>query len=564
MKEAKHPKGIYVLFFTEMWERFGFYLMIGIFAMYMTNSAGMDFDDEKKSDIYGTYLGLVYLTPFIGGLLADRVLGYRRSILIGGVFMALGYFGLSVVGNETIFYLSLLCIIIGNGFFKPNISVLVGNLYNNEKYASKKDAGYTIFYMGINIGSFFCNFIAAFLRIEYGWGYAFAAAGVGMVIGLIIFMAGTKHIKEADIMKPKNDNDWSMGKILAVVFLPVAICGYLGWIIPGNIFGTDGNDAFLIGSIPVIVFYISLFIRANDEDKKPVGALLYVFFAVVVFWAVFHQNGDALTVWAKDHTHREIPASVSGVMHTLKLEQTVKNDKYANMPEAEFKTHLDSLKGVSEALKKSGKKKEYEQVALIISQREESRSYLSNLPADQKPPLNGEMKLIPTELFQSINPFWVVCLSPLVVALFAFLARRGKQISTPTKIALGLLITGLSALVMVGAVGATDMKMDKSSAMWLIMSYCVITFGELCLSPMGLSLVSKLSPPRFTALLMGGWFLSTAIGNKFAGIMSHMYETFENKANFFWMNFAACVFAFLLLFVGLKRLNKVMREKGVN
>lgn len=563
MKQKKHPKGIYVLFFTEMWERFGFYLMIGIFAMYMTNSAGMGFDDGKKSDIYGTYLGLVYLTPFIGGLLADRLLGYRRSIIIGGLFMALGYFGLSVVGNETIFYLSLLCIIIGNGFFKPNISVLVGNLYNKEEYLDKKDAGYNIFYMGINIGSFFCNFVAAFLRIEYGWGYAFAAAGVGMLIGLVIFIAGTKHIKEADILKPKQDNDWSLAKIFSIVFIPVAICGFLGWIIPENIFGSDGNDAFLFGSVPVIVFYVSLYLRASDEDKRPVGALLYVFFAVVVFWAVFHQNGDALTVWAKDHTHREIPASVEGLAHTLKLEQTVTNDKYATMPAEQFKAHMDSLKAVSETLKKEGKKKEREANDLIISNREESRTYLATLPTSQKPPFNGEMKLVPTELFQSINPFWVICLTPVVVGLFGFLKRRGKAVSTPTKIALGLLITGLSAVVMVAAVKSIDMAHDKASAWWLMMSYCVITFGELCLSPMGLSLVSKLSPPRFTALLMGGWFLSTAIGNKFAGIMSGLYEGFEDKANFFWMNCAACVGAFLLLFVALRSLNKVMREKGV-
>ncbi|HUP13370.1 MAG TPA: oligopeptide:H+ symporter, partial [Niastella sp.] len=412
----------------------------------------------------------VYLTPFIGGLLADRILGYRRAIFIGGSFMALGYFGLSVVGNETIFYLSLLCIIIGNGFFKPNISVLVGNLYNKAEYIDKKDAGYNIFYMGINIGSFFCNFVAAFLRIKYGWGYAFAAAGVGMVIGLIIFMAGTKHIKEADIMKPKQPNDWSLGRIFSVVFIPVAICGILGWLIPGNLFGTDGNDAFLFGSIPVIVFYLSLYFRANDEDKKPVGALLYVFFAVTVFWAVFHQNGDALTVWAKDHTHREIPAAAKGLANTLMLEQTVTNDKYANMPQAQFTAHIDSLKGVSKSLKEAGKKKEHEQMDLVISQREDSRSYLSNLPAAQKPAPGGEMKLVPTELFQSINPFWVICLTPVVVGLFGFLKRRGKQVSTPTKIALGLLITGLSAVVMVAAVKSVDMAQDKSSAWWLFMS----------------------------------------------------------------------------------------------
>ena len=181
---AKHPKGLYVLFFTEMWERFGYYLMLGIFSLYMLDSVdngGMGFSAIKKSDIYGTYLGLVYLTPFIGGLLADRVFGFRKSVVAGGLLMAAGYLALAIPG-ETSFYVALLLIILGNGFFKPNISVLVGNLYNDDKYRANKDAGYNIFYMGINIGAFVCNFVAAYMRINYGWGWAFAALGVGGVI----------------------------------------------------------------------------------------------------------------------------------------------------------------------------------------------------------------------------------------------------------------------------------------------------------------------------------------------------------------------------------------------
>lgn len=522
---AKHPKGLYVLFFTEMWERFGYYLMLGIFSLYMLDSAehgGMGFDAVKKSDIYGTYLGLVYLTPFIGGLLADRIFGFRKSIIAGGLLMAAGYLGLALPG-EQVFYVSLLLIILGNGFFKPNISVLVGNLYNDDRYKANKDSGYNIFYMGINIGAFVCNFVAAYMRINYGWGWAFAAAGVGMLIGVIIFLGGTKHIKHADVMKPVQKEDMAMSKIFAFVLLPVIICGIIGYALPGNIFGTDSNDAFLFGCIPVVIFYASLWARASKEDKNPIAALLSVMVCVIIFWAVFHQNGDALTVWAKDHTDREMPASIASVAQKVNMAQEVTYDP-------------NNVEG----------------------------TYFENLQLESRPKSGQSLLLFSTELYQSINPFWVVLLTPVVVGLWGFLRTKKREPSTPAKIALGLFITGLSTLVMVAAVSSIQMGDEKASSWWLIASYGVVTFGELCLSPMGLSLVSKLSPPRLTALMMGGWFLSTAIGNKLSGMLSGLWEGIDNKANFFLINFALCMGATLMLLVLLKWLRKVMNEKGVH
>src|SRR6185295_3440291 len=189
-----HPKALYVLFFTEMWERFGYYLMVGIFFLFLidpTSNGGKGLGTAGAADIVGSFIALVYLTPFIGGLIADRYLGYRRSIILGGSLMACGYLGLSIQG-DTSMYLSLLLIIVGNGFFKPNISTLLGNIYSADELKPRKDAAYGIFYMGINIGAFFCNFVAAYLRNYYGWGYAFAAAGIGMIIGLIIFISNMK------------------------------------------------------------------------------------------------------------------------------------------------------------------------------------------------------------------------------------------------------------------------------------------------------------------------------------------------------------------------------------
>ncbi len=558
-----HPKGLYVLFFTEMWERFGYYLMLGIFSLYMIDAAengGMGFSGEKKSDIYGTYIGLVYLTPFIGGLLADRILGYRRSIIIGGLLMALGYFGLSMPGEST-FYISLLCIILGNGFFKPNISTLVGNLYNNNTYSSKKDAGFNIFYMGINIGALVCNFVASFLRINYGWGYAFAAAGVGMLIGIIIFIIGTKHIREADVKKPVEQGDMSTGRILGVTILPMIGFGILGYMIPGNIFGTDSNDAFLIGCIPVVAFFIFLWKKANATDKQPIAALLSVFACIVIFWAVFHQNGDALTEWAEHHTDREMSKGVSDVAEKVHLNQTVTyNAKISAMSDEEFESYTAEMTKGIDKLPKAEQKKINEEVGGL----ETSRKYFENMEAPKKPADGGSLKLFSAELYQSINPFWVILLTPVVVGIFGFLRRRGKEPSTAAKITLGLFITALSAFVMVACVKSMSFGNEKASSWWLIASYGVITIGELCLSPMGLSLVSKLSPPRITALMMGGFFLSTSIGNKLSGILSGMWNGFEDKSNFFLMNFALVMVATISLLLLLKWLNRVLKAKNIS
>jgi len=283
-KQRKHPAGLPYLFFSEMWERFGYYLMLGIFFLYMTDSikGGMAMDRKEAADIFGTFIALVFLTPFIGGLLADRVLGYRTSIIIGGILMGLGYFGLGLE-NDSTFYFSLLLIIIGNGFFKPNISTLLGNLYNEPQYKERKDSGYNIFYMGINVGAFICNFFAAYLRNTFGWGEAFMAAGAGMFLGVLIFWMGNKHYKHADVRVPTNPEDMSLPRIFSIVLLPAFIAGFLGWMIPGNAFGSDSTDAFIFGALPVALFYVSLFVRANKEDRGPIAALLSIFAVVIIF-----------------------------------------------------------------------------------------------------------------------------------------------------------------------------------------------------------------------------------------------------------------------------------------
>ncbi len=541
----KHPKALPFLFLSEMWERFGFYLMLGIFFLYMNDSekGGMGFERKEASDVFGTFIALVYLTPFIGGLLADRIMGYRLSITIGGILMGCGYCGLALPGLPA-FYISLLLIIIGNGFFKPNISTILGNVYNDEKYRSLKDSGYNIFYMGINIGAFICNFFAAYLRNNFSWGYAFAAAGIGMFVGVIIFWMGNKHYKHADVIKPTKPEDMSIGKIFGIVLLPALIVGYIGWILPGNIFGSDSTDAFIFGAIPVVAFYASLLIRSNAEDRKPLSALMAVFAVSIIFWAVFKQNGTALTIWAENYTNRNIIEQFEAPAKTLGMVQTVemKLDS-VNLMDEQFRVQKDSDGKIIKTL--------------------DYPAYFKNIPASEKPAEGESVNLISTEIFQSVNPFFVVMLTPVVIAFFSFLRRRKKEPTTPWKIFFGLFITALSMVVMIAAAIYSNNGMEKSSMMWLVGSYCVITFGELCLSPMALSLVSKLSPQRLTALMMGGWFLSISLGVKFSGVLASMWDGYESKYNFFLVNCCLALTTAFIIFLMVKWLNKICKDRGV-
>ena len=546
----KHPKGLPYLFFTEMWERFGYYLILGIFVLYMIDAdkGGLAFEDKHADDIFGTFIALTYLTPFLGGFLADRLLGYIKAIYIGGTLMGLGYIGLGLFKDVSMFYVSMGLIIIGNGFFKPSISTLLGNLYSDDKYKANKDAGYNIFYMGINIGGFVCNIIAAYMRNKYGWGEAFVTAGVGMFIGLIIFSLGRKHVVHANVMKPVQEGDATIGSILVKVFLPAVIAGVIGWVIPGNIFGSDSTDAFIFACVPVVVFYISIYVSANAEDKRSIGALLAIFAVSMMFWAVFKQNGTALTRWANYYTDRSVPAVLEKPLESIYLVDT---KDYGTKEVAVHDHQFQTVKG------EDGKPK-----------KEQGKDiYFKNISKEQRAELEAnpdkKIYLYNTELFQSINPFWVIVLTPVVVGFFMMLRRKDKEPSTPTKIVLGLFISALSCLVMVGAVYIGDNGASKVSPLWLFAAYGIITIGELCLSPMGLSLVSKLSPPRITALMMGGFFLSTSIGNKLSGVLASMWYSYEDKANFFWVNFALLLIATLLGVAILKPLNKAMKEKGV-
>ncbi|RYY57581.1 MAG: MFS transporter [Chitinophagaceae bacterium] len=540
-----HPRALPFLFFSEMWERFGYYLMIGIFTFYLKDKAdGFNMDEKESASLYGTFIALVFFTPFLGGLLADRTLGYRRSIIGGGIMMGLGYC-LMGIHNIPMLYTSMALVIIGNGFFKPNISTLLGNVYSTPEYIARKDEGYNIFYMGINLGGFICNFFGAVLLNTLGWAAAFAAAGVGMFIGVVIFVIGTRHYKDFDTRKPLQPGDMPLGRIIALVIVPALVFGAIGWFIKGedSIFDSNSTDAFIFACIPVLLFYTMIMVRSNKAERPAVAAMLAVFAVVILFWAIFKQNGSALNTWASRYTERHVEGNVGNVLSRLRLTDTVYYKKSTvTLTDAQFrKVRQDGQEMTGE----------------------EYPAYFRNM--DRSALADGDyVKTWSPSLSQSINPFWVIVLTPLLVALFSWMRRRGKAPTTTTKIAFGLLISALSVLVMVAAVKAGNNGAEKVQVWWLFGSYGVITLGELLLSPMGLSLVSRLSPVRITSLMMGGWFVSTSIGNKLSGILASQWDAYDDKADYFWLNFILLFAAAIFLFIILKWLNKVMREKGVN
>ena len=420
-----HPRGLMVLFFTEMWERFGFYTMLAVFTLYMDETLG--WSDSYKGQIYGLYLGFVYFTPIAGGWIADKLLGYRKTIILGAIILSLGYFLLSLSGPSLIwiFYFALFVIIIGNGLFKANISVLVGNLY--ESGSSLKDSGYNIFYMGINLGAFLAPLAATWLHDYFGsYQPAFAAAGTGMILSLVVFEIWKKRYMHAD------QRDAHTGAPL------------------------DKDEKI-----------------GPAQEKERIFALLTIFAIVIFFWMSFHQNGFALTLFAQRST-----------------------------------VLIDWLK---------------------------------------------------PETYATFNPLFILLLTPLIVVFWNWLRKQGKEPSTPGKIGLGMFISGLALIIMVIAcLAGGDADANNMGPQWLISTYFVITIGELCLSPMGLSFVSKVAPARIRGTMMGGWFGATAIGNYLSGLFGGFYNSFSHHL-FFGFLVVLLFISAILVRIFLKRLKHATR-----
>jgi len=634
-----HPRGLKPLFFTEMWERLGFYLMLGILFLYVTDTerGGLGFTTALAGEIYGTYMAFVYFTPFIGGMIADRILGYRRSVLIGGLLLAAGYFSLGIRSMPT-FYAGLVLLCFGNGLFKPNISAMVGNLYAPGD--ARRDAGFNIFYMGINIGAAASALLAAPLRNLWNFNTAFTAAGVGMLVGVVILVLNWKRLEGADRKPQIKAGDFGLKQMFLTILAPAVGFGVIGYFVGQKLpFVTDSigpiTFGFLVGMLPVAGYFASLVRRANADEKPGLAALIPVYVAGGTFFMILHLSGGLMTVFAERNTDRRaewIPAVTEfyaqkampsyfanagestprpdertlvvmteqveamfgarilseGAVSSLRTDPElgvvvnpwpgtpgidgalackVFPDGNVSLSESRdaHGVATTTVKVVPEKTEPTGRVVVTRDVGgrqapvIVVSSETYDAVYAKGGAATPRLEPGRYVRLLNAELLTSfLNPFFVVVLTPVVVWFFARRVKAGRPVSTARKIFYGMLITTVSLLVMalgsrMGADGAA-----KTSMMWLAAYYLIITFGELCLSPMGLSLVTKLAPARLVGLMMGGWFLSTAVGNKMSGFISGL----EPSTAMFVVLAVAILAVAGFIFLMLPRLDAAIKKYG--
>ena len=469
----RHPKGLYLLFVTEMWERFSYYGMRALFMLYMVQA--LLFDKETASQVYGSYTGLVYLTPLIGGYIADRYWGNRRSIVTGALTMALGQFLLFLSAcyyqqaelAKYLMFCGLGLLILGNGFFKPNISTMVGRLYREDD--NRKDSAFTIFYMGVNVGSTLAPLVCGLLGNtghpeDFKWG--FLAACIGMLLGATVFqLFKNKYICDPDgnpvgmapaVSHEKKQQTQQSPASNSRTWLMVAGTVALTLLFSVNWNAMDKGifaDADWIGSLIYATAIIMPLLIITDRsltrlEQVRIGVIYIIAFFVIFFWAAYEQAGASLTFFADEQTDR----------------------------------HIGSWE-------------------------------------------------MPAAYFQSFNPIMIVTLAPVLAAVWSFLGKRGLEPSSPRKQAIGLFLLSMGYLFIAFGVKHVEPGV-KVSMIWLTGLYLIHTMGELCLAPIGLSLVYKLSPARFSSLLMGVWYLSTSAANKFAGMLSGYFPEAGVAKNF--------------------------------
>ncbi len=446
-----HPSGLSTLFFTEMWERFSYYGIRPLLVLFMAAAmmdGGFGYERGQASAIVGIYGAGVYLASLPGGWVADRLLGLRRAILYGAIFITAGHFSIGIsafAGGQVAFFLGLLLIVIGTGLLKPNISAIVGDLY--PEGGARRDAGFSIFYMGINIGALAGFLVTGYLGEEIGWHWGFGAAGVGMLIGLIIYVVraqatlgdiGNEPTKHADPAKQAKQETnikliLAVGAALIAVIFVLASTGII--TIDAQVIG-QYMTYFLLGIAVLYFAYLFILGGLNSDERKRVLVIAVLFVAAAVFWSAFEQAPTSLNLFAKDFTERTYGGFV-----------------------------------------------------------------------------------VPATWFQSINSLFIIMLAPVFAALWVKLGKR--DLSSPLKFALGLLFAGLGFFIMIFAANSVveSNGLLKVSAMWLTASYLFQTIGELCLSPVGLSSMTKLSPRRYVGQVMGIWFLASAVGNLIGGLV---------------------------------------------
>lgn len=519
-----HPKGLYILFVTEMWERFSYYGMRAIFALFLINA--LKFDKATSSNIYGSYTGLVYLTPLIGGYIADRYWGNRRSIIFGGFLMAIGQFLMFMAGSlyaqETVARImmvgGLLFLIVGNGFFKPNISTMVGQLYAPGD--KRIDSAFTIFYMGINLGAFFSPIVCGALGdtgspADFKWG--FLAAGIGMIISTLLFIwlkdhyivtpdgkpigvGPNKSRETVDIDTTKEvKKEFTMGQIGFWAAVGVVLFCVFFFVAQFDVFGS------LIFSLTISVPALIISDRTLSKIERDRIIVIYIAaFFVIFFWSAFEQAGVSLTFYAEEQTQRDINMIISPLVARVGLGLIIVALLW--FVRWAFKSLSNEQSGVRTLF-----------VAIFVACIGCSIWGMLKIPAD-----GISLKTIPASFFQSINAVAIVIFAPMFAMIWTGLSKKNREPASPFKQAIGLLLLALGYVVI--AIGVKTLAPGmKASMLWLFALYIIHTFGELCLSPIGLSMVNKLAPIKFASLLMGVWFLANATANKFAGMLSSLY-----------------------------------------
>jgi len=425
-----------------MWERFSYYGMRALLILFMVagvQSGGLGMTDEVATAIYGLYTAGVYLAALPGGWVADRLLGAQRSVWIGGLLIAFGQFSLSIPRIET-FYLGLLLLIMGTGLLKPNISVIVGQLY--PEGGARRDAGFTIFYMGINLGAAIGPLVCSTLGEKWNWRYAFIAAAFGMILGLVQFGMTRHHLGEAGKLPghtgQSRRRDWVILGMGLGIIAGLVVMTWTGVIRPNPVVLARNTSTLILALAAVYFLGVLLFAGLDRVEKGRIGVIAILFVASAMFWSGFEQAGSSLNLFADRHTERMISWTHS---------------------------------------------------------------------------------VIPAGWFQSLNPIFIITLAPVVAAFWMSLARRHINPSLSVKFAVGLVLLGLGFFIMVGA-ARLAVAGQKAAPTWLIFTYLFHSIGELCLSPVGLSSVTKLAPPRLVGQMMGIWFLATSLGNLFAGLIA--------------------------------------------
>jgi proton-dependent oligopeptide transporter, POT family len=552
--EKGHPRGLYLLFFTEMWERFSYYGMRAIYILFLTKALMLSSKDA--SNLYGSFTGLVYLTPLLGGYISDRYWGNRRSILVGGILMAIGQFllffsgGSLGSGNELgLMMIGITFIIMGNGFFKPNISTMVGQLYREGDH--RVDAAFTIFYMGINMGAFFSPLICGTLGdtgISSDFRYGFLAAGIGMVLSIISFeLLKNKHIIDADgkpLGMPKAPMPLSTyGIIIGITAAMFALFKFKHMI------DWDPIGILIYGAMVAMPIIILSDKSLKSDERQRIIVIFILAFFVIFFWACFEQAGASLTLFADQQVHRDVHIFVPG---WITLAVCLGITFFLTKGLAWF---FEWKKKVEYLITGIGS------VVLIFLF---ANGTITDFVKEE----------FPASWFQSVNPLGVILLAPLFSSLWLGLSKRNLEPPSPLKMAIGLFLLTLGYMVIAYGVNGISPS-TKISMVFLIVLYVLHTMGELCLSPIGLSMVSKLAPLRFSSLLMGTWFLANAAANKFAGTLSELIPPgagdeasatvssfmgvqIDNLYTFFMVFIVLSGVAALVLFAGYRFLIKMM------